>query len=45
VAVTRFLVGQAGRRLEAIGPDDAPISKSPVYELPPDAGSRRPRTR
>jgi diguanylate cyclase (GGDEF)-like protein len=45
VAVARFLVEQAGRRIEAIGPDEAPVSESPVYELPPDAGSWRPRTR
>lgn len=45
IAVGGFLATQAARRLEALGPDDGLVLQSPVYELPPGAGSRKPRTR
>ncbi len=44
LAVARFLVTQAERRLTALGADTAPPPK-PVYELPPDDARRGPRTR
>ncbi len=46
IVVARFLVGQAERRLAAIGADATPVRKPPLYELPPPAGvPRTPRTR
>jgi diguanylate cyclase (GGDEF)-like protein len=46
VVVARFLVGQAERRLVALGADTAPPPRSPIYRLPPpDDTPRTPRTR
>ncbi len=46
VAVSKFLVAQAERRLEAVASDDGPKRRPQVYELPPGAGKPpRPRTR
>jgi hypothetical protein len=47
IAVARFLVAQAERRLEivaGVGVDDAPSARR-VYELPSDTSRSRPRTR
>jgi diguanylate cyclase (GGDEF)-like protein len=43
--VARFLVGQAERRLAALGAETAPAPRPPVYKLPPPEGRRTPRTR
>lgn len=45
VAVARFLVAQAERRLAVVGIDTTLRASPPVYELPPDDGPRGPRTR
>lgn len=45
VAVARFLVGQAERRLEVVAPSDPPRLRPPVYELPSAPERRGPRTR
>ena len=45
VAVARFLVGQAERRLESVAPADPPRRRPPVYELPSVPERRGPRTR
>ena len=46
IAVARFLVSQAERRLEVIADAHDPRRRPRVYELPPDADSPRvPRTR
>jgi diguanylate cyclase (GGDEF)-like protein len=45
IAVARFLAGRAEQRLEAVDPGETPVLRTPVYELPPEGASRRPRTR
>jgi len=46
VAVARFLVSQAERKLEGVADRDEETLRPEVYELPPDAGRPpRPRTR
>ena len=45
LAVARFLVGQAERRLDLIATADPPLRRPPVYELPSDRERRGPRTR
>ena len=46
LAVARFLVGQAERRLDVIATADPPLRRPPVYELPSDAsGAGRGRGR
>lgn len=46
IAVARFLVEAAERRLEALGPEGPPGGRPPLYELPPSAGApRAPRVR
>lgn len=45
VAVARFLVGQAERRLEIVARSDPPRRRPPVYELPSAPERRSPRTR
>jgi diguanylate cyclase (GGDEF)-like protein len=45
VAVARFLVAQAERRLEVLGSETTLRASPPVYELPPDDVRRVPRTR
>jgi diguanylate cyclase (GGDEF)-like protein len=46
VAVARFLVSQAERRLGELGATPSQGGRPPVYELPPDASPRRgPSTR
>lgn len=43
VAVARFLVAQAERRLELVGDECDAFRRPAVYELPGGASSRRPR--
>ena len=46
IAVARFLVSQAERKLESVADRDDETLRPEVYELPPDAGrTPRPRTR
>jgi GAF domain-containing protein len=46
IAVARFLVSQAERKLESVADGDDETLRPEVYELPPDAGRPpRPRTR
>ena len=45
LAVARFLVGQAERRLDVVATADPPLRRPPVYELPSDRERRGPRTR
>jgi diguanylate cyclase (GGDEF)-like protein len=47
VAIAQFLTSQAERRLDSLGPSDAPSRRPPVYRLPPGGGVEpgAPRTR
>ena len=46
VAVARFLIGQAEKRLGAVAAEEPPLLRPPIYELPSEGTSRRgPRTR
>ncbi len=38
LAISRFLVAQAERRLAGLGADSAPLGSPPVYELPDEPG-------